>query len=339
MRTVRGLENAKRILCAGRGLDLDTVPEHVQQKIAEVFGEPLPPIRVAELILRLVREGGDEAVRDLTRRLDGTELDALEIPGAAMEEAYDSVPHELVQALELAAGRIRRFHEASLPRGWVDFSEGYGELVNPVGRVGIYVPGGAAPLISTVLMTVVPARVAGVSEVMMATPSVQGQPPHPAILVAAHIAGVDRVFKIGGAQAVAAMAYGTETVPAVDMVCGPGGIFTTLAKKLLFGEVGIEGLYGPTETVVLADDSANPTLCAADLLAQAEHDALATPVLITTSQHIADAVRKEIAVRLERLDRAETARASIEQRGCIAIVDNLEEDFDLAMGLHPSMCA
>jgi histidinol dehydrogenase len=184
-------------------------------------------------------------------------------------------------------------------------------------------------------MTVIPAKVAGVQEVVVATPPGPNGAPHPATLVAADIAGADRVFRIGGAQAIAALTYGTESVPAVDLICGPGGLFTTLAKKLLFGEVGIEGLYGPTETVVLADDSANPTLCAADLLAQAEHDILARPVLITTSERIADSVEREIGVRLERLSRADVVRESLESQGCIAIVDDLDQAFGLANDFAP----
>jgi histidinol dehydrogenase len=184
-------------------------------------------------------------------------------------------------------------------------------------------------------MTAIPAKVAGVSEVIVCTPAREGGMPHPVVLVAADIAGVDRVFRIGGAQAIAAMAYGTETVPRVDMICGPGNIFVTLAKKLLFGEVGIDGLYGPTETVVVADESANPTLCAADLLAQAEHDPLARPVLITTSASLAAAVEKEARTRLERLERASIAKAAMEEQGCIAIVSSLEEALELANQFAP----
>ena len=335
MKTVRGLESARNTLCSGRSLDLDTVPPHVQQRTEEVFGEPLTPRQVVELILKQVREGGDGALRDLTRKLDGRELDALEVTQTVVADAYRVVREELVEALELAARRIRKFHEASLPRSWVDFAQGYGELINPVERVGAYVPGGTAPLMSSVLMTAIPARVAGVGEVVVATPGREGRPPPPEVLVAADIAGVNRIFQIGGAQAIAAMAYGTETVPRVDLICGPGNVFVTLAKKLLFGEVGIEGLYGPTETVIIADETANPTLCAADLVAQAEHDPLATPVLITTSQEIADAVEKEVEVRAGRLERAGIAQASLENRGYIVVLDDLDQALDLANQFAP----
>jgi histidinol dehydrogenase len=335
MRVVRGIAEARKALCDGRGLNLAQTPPHVQARINQVFGDSLTPIQVVELILKEVRQHGDSALRELTRKLDGAELREIEVPLSAIDEAYESVSEELVEALTLAAGRIRQFQEACKTRSWVDFAEGYGQLINPVQRVGAYVPGGTARYPSTVLMTAIPAKVAGVTEVIVCTPAWEGGLPHPVVLVAADIAGVDRVFRIGGAQAIAAMAYGTETVPRVDMICGPGNIFVTLAKKLLFGEVGIDGLYGPTETVVVADESANPTLCAADLLAQAEHDPLARPVLITTSASLAAAVEKEARTRLERLDRASIAKAAMEQQGCIAIVSSLEQALELANQFAP----
>ena len=332
MKTVRGLQSAREVLCDGRGLDLDTVPAEVLERTTEALGESLTPVEAVESILRRVREGGDEAVRDLSRSLDGTDPDTLEVPKSAIAEAYSQVSDGLVRALEVAARRARRFHEASRPEGWVDFSEGYGEIVVPVSRVGAYVPRGLA---STVLMTAIPARVAGVGEVIVCTPPSDGGLPAPAVLVAADLAGVNRVFSIGGAQAIAAMAYGTESVPRVDMVCGPGNVFVTLAKRLLFGQVGIDGLYGPTETALIADDSANPTLCAADLLAQAEHDVLATPVLITTSEQVAESVQQEISGRADRLERSEIAKASLERRGVVAIVEDMNEALELANDFAP----
>ncbi len=339
MRMVHGLDNAVEVLCCDRDLHLDRVPPHVLERSAEAFGEPLTPMQVVERILREVRESGDRALRDLTLKFDGSVLDRIEVPGTAVSGAYDDVSAEVVEALETAAGRVRGFHEAALPKTWLDLAEGYGELVVPLERVGAYVPGGTAPLPSTVLMSVIPAKVAGVKEVMVASPPGETGLPHPAVLVAAGIAGADRVFQIGGAQAIAAMAYGTETVPAADMICGPGNVFVTLAKKLLYGDVGIDGLYGPTETVVIADETANPTLCAADLLAQAEHDVMATPVLITTSQSLADAVQRELAARVDRLDRADIARSALHEQGCIAIVDDLDQALELANRFAPEhMC-
>ena len=332
MRTIHGVENARKALCDNRGLNLDNVPVETLDKTSQALGQPVTLVQAVDLILRRVREGGDDALRDLIRKLDGVELTDLEVPPTAVADAYHRVPDELIQALETAARRIRSFHEASLPQGWMDLSEGYGEVVSPITSVGAYVPWGLA---SAVLMTAIPARVAGVSQVMVCTPTTEGGLPSPVVLVAADLAGVNRMFRIGGAQAIAAMAYGTESVPRVDMVCGGGNIFVTLAKKLLFGEVGVDGLYGPTETVVIADENANPTLCAADLLAQAEHDVLATPVLITTSEHVADAVQKEVDVRVARLDRAEVARASLAKQGCIVIVKDLAEALDLVNQFAP----
>ena len=296
-------------------MGLDSAPASILERTEAAFGKVMTPVETAEYIIARVREGGDDAVRDITKRLDGIEIEDFHVPTSAIENAYDAVDAEVVDALRLAAQRVRRFQEMSRPQSWVDFGEGYGELVNPVERVGVYVPGGTARFPSTVLMSVIPARVAGVDEVIVATNPGVDRGVHPVVLVAADIAGADRVLQIGGAQAVAAMAYGTETVPKVDMICGPGGLFTTLAKKLVFGEVGVDGLYGPTETLVIADEEANPTLCAADLLAQAEHDILAKPVLITTSDTLAERVNSEIGVRLSRLDRSEMAACSVRGAG------------------------
>lgn len=335
MKIVRGFDNGRRLLCDGRGLDLEDVPQVVRDGIRRVFGAPLTPLQVVERIVRDVRRNGDEAVRRLTIALDGAAPDEFEVPKAAIAEARRQAPPNVVDALETAAERIRAFHEAAVNKGWMDYAAGYGQIVNAVERAGAYIPGGTALYPSTVLMTAIPARVAGVREVVMCTPTKGGGLPHPAVLAAAAIAGVDRVFTIGGAQAIAAMAYGTETVPRVDVICGPGNIFVTLAKKLVYGDVGIDGLYGPTETVVVADDTSNPTLCAVDLLAQAEHDALARPVMITDSDRLAAAVVGEVQSRLERLDRGAIARASVEEQGCIVVVNSIDEAVELANQFAP----
>ncbi len=335
MRIVCGMKESRETLLAGRGLGLDAVPASILERTESAFGKSMTPTETAQYIIDRVREGGDNAVRDITKRLDGIDLDDFEVPISTIQQAYDEVDSEVVDALGLAAGRVRRFQEKSMPESWIDFDEGYGELVNPVERVGVYVPGGTARFPSTVLMSVIPARIAGVDEVIIATNPGVDRGVHPVVLVAADIAGADRVLQIGGAQAVAAMACGTESVPKVDMVCGPGGLFTTLAKKLVFGEVGIDGLYGPTETLLIADEHGNPTLCAADLLAQAEHDILAKPVLITTSESLAERVNSEIEVRIRRLDRSEIAARSVDEQGIIAVVDNLDEAFELANVFAP----
>ena len=335
MKIVRGLDNGRRLLCDGRGLDLEDVPQAVRDGIRRVFGAPLTPLQVVERIVRDVRHNGDDAVRRLTVDLDGAAPDEFEVPKTAIAEARRQAPPNVVDALETAAERIRAFHEAAVNKGWMDYAAGYGQIVNAVERAGAYIPGGTALYPSTVLMTAIPARVAGVREIVMCTPTKGGGLPHPAVLAAAAIAGVDRVFTIGGAQAVAAMAYGTETVPRVDVICGPGNIFVTLAKKLVYGDVGIDGLYGPTETVVVADDTSNPTLCAVDLLAQAEHDALARPVMITDSERLAAAVVGEVQARLDRLDRGAIARASVEEQECIVVGNSIDEAVELANQFAP----
>ena len=335
MRIVRGLEDARRVLCEGRGLGLEDTPQSLLDGIAGIFGERLTPLQVVERVVRRVRAEGDAAVREITELIDGVAPDDMEVPQSAIADARRNADAQVVDALETAAARIRAFHEACLNRGWTDYGKGYGQIVNAVGSAGAYIPGGTALYPSTVLMTAIPAKVAGVERVVMCTPTKSGELPHPAVLAAADIAGVDSVFCIGGAQAVAAMAYGTESVPRVDIICGPGNIFVTLAKKLVYGDVGIDGLYGPTETVVIGDSASNPTLCAVDMLAQAEHDALARPVLITTSERLAETVDAEVTARLERLDRGAIARASTQEQGCIAVVDSMDDALTLANEFAP----
>ncbi len=335
MRIVRGLNDARQALCEGRGLGLDDVPQSLLDGIEDMFGESLTPAQVVERIVRQVRSEGDAALRHYTAMLDGDAPDTIEVPRSAIEGARQQASPDVVDALEAAAERIRIFHEACLSRGWTDYGAGYGQIVNAVGSAGAYIPGGTALYPSTVLMTAIPAKVAGVEQIVMCTPTKGGELPHPAVLAAADIAGVDRVLCIGGAQAIAAMAYGTESVPRVDIICGPGNIFVTLAKKLVYGDVGIDGLYGPTETVVIGDGASNPTLCAVDMLAQAEHDALARPVLITTSERLAEAVDAEVTARLERLDRGAIARASTQEQGCIAVVDCMDDALTLANEFAP----
>ncbi len=326
MRIARGVAEARRLLRRDSG------PTSAVTGVGS-------QILAVEKILNQVRESGDDALRELTAKFDGQTIDAIEVPRAAFDQARDAVPARLIDALELAAERIRKYHRAVLPKTWIDHAAGYGELVIPVDRVGAYVPGGTAPLVSTALMTAIPARIAGVREVVLASPPTADGLPAPAILVAADIAGVDRVFRVGGAQAIAAMAYGTKTIPRVDVVCGPGSIYVTLAKRLVYGDVGIDGLFGPTETVVIADGQANPTLCAADLVAQAEHDVLARPVLITTSSSLAETVEREVTIRVQRLDRAAIATKAVEEQGCIVVVDNLDQAFALGNEFAPEhMC-
>ena len=254
----------------------------------------------------------------------------MELDREAMTRIAETAPQETREALRRSIGRIRDFHVAGLPRSWVDMERGFGEIVSPMERVGIYIPGGLASYPSTVMMTAIPARVAGVKEIVLATPPQGDRGPNPAVMAAALICNVNRVFQVGGAQAIAALAHGTETIPKVDMVCGPGNIFVTLAKKLVYGQAKIDGLEGPTETLIVADDTANPALCAADLLGQAEHDLLATPVLITTSERLVPLILEELQQQMETLTRNEIISASIKARGAIVVVDSLEDAIDLA---------
>jgi len=288
---------------------LDEVPEPVRESIQRVFGENLTPDAAVARILADVRRRGDEALHDWTARIDGLTLDGFEAPAEDWEAAYDTLPADLAAALDLAAGRIRAFHACQPIPSWTTDKLGgtLGQRVTPLQRVGVYVPGGTAPLLSSLLMAVIPARVAGVDEILVCTPpgKPDGQGPD-VILAAAHVAGVDRLFRLGGAQAIGALAYGTTTVPRVDKIVGAGGLFTTLAKRQVYGQVGLDGLYGPTETVVVADDSANPAWVAADLLAQAEHDVLATAILLTPSRQLAEAVQAEVTRQMEPLSQKET---------------------------------
>ncbi len=330
MKIVRGYEKSRAALSQSRRLDLSSVPESVLDSSERMFGERLTPLEVVSRIIEDARQNGDDAIRRLSLLIEGHELEEIEVPPNAIESAAESVDPRVLEALALSADRVRRYHEADRPNDWMDFSAGYGALLRPCERVGVYVPGGSAPLPSTVIMTAIPARVAGVGEIILCSPAKDNGLPDPVVLAAAQIAGVDRVFAIGGAQAIAAMAYGTESVPAVDMVCGPGNLFVTLAKKLVYGDVGIDGLYGPTETLIVADASANPTLCAADMLAQAEHDPMAMPVLVCTSEPLAEQVASEVETRLHRLSRESVARAAVEGQGTIAVVETTDQAVQLS---------
>ena len=337
LKVIRGLAQAKKELYSVAPLDLDSLPPEVLDRTQEVFGERLSPQESVQRILQDVRQQGDKAIRHYASVLDGfsTALEDLEVSDQEIDRAQQQISEELAKALELAARRIEDFHKATLRRSWVDLSSGLGELVTAIERVGIYVPGGTASYPSTVLMTTIPARVAGVREVVLCSPSRDGNNPDPAVLAAARLAGVDRVFRVGGVQAIAAMAFGTQTVPKVDKICGPGNLFVTLAKKLVFGHVDIDGLYGPSETAIIADQSARASYCAADLLAQAEHDPLASPILITTSLSLVGELEGEVDRQLASLERGEVAGRSLERRGKVILVDNLDEALELANSIAP----
>lgn len=281
-------------------------------------------------IVREVKERGDIALLELTEKIDGIKLTSLEIDKKEITRAYEEIDEALVSALKLAAGRISSFHLAqkdNICRELV--GEEWGQLIRPLERVGIYVPGGTASYPSTVLMTAIPARVAGVKEIIMATPPRSDAGVSAATLVAADIAGVDRIFRIGGAQAIAALAFGTESVPKVDKICGPGNIFVVLAKKAVYGVVAIDGLQGPSEVMIIADETARAEDCAADLLAQAEHDPLASVILVTTLTKLAEEVEREVERQLESLARQNIAAEALTQ-GKIVVVNNVDEAIELA---------
>ncbi|MBI2867405.1 MAG: histidinol dehydrogenase [Chloroflexi bacterium] len=335
MRIVQGVEAAQARLLARQPLGRVRLSPGVKARMKAAFGRPLSAEEAVRRILLRVRREGDKAVLDFTGHFDGVALTSLEVERGEWEAAFRTLEPQLKRSLELAADRVRRYHLACRPKSWLRRRQGLGQLVRPLGTVGIYVPGGTAAYPSTVLMTAIPARVAGVGQIVMATPPGRDGKPDRAALAAAHVAGVTRVFAMGGAQAIAAMAYGTATVPRVDKVCGPGNIFVTLAKRQLFGQVGIDGLHGPTETVIIADGTADPRLCAADLLAQAEHDVLATPILITTSRELAQRVKREVDKQARDLARRALALESLKRRGGIAVVASVQRAIALAEEFAP----
>lgn len=338
MRIYDDWNEAQRTVLRRRDLtNFEEVPEPVRAGIRRVFGEALAPGEAVARILADIRRRGDEALRTWTARIDGVTLDELEVPREAWEVAFEALPADLSKALALAAGRIRAFHARQPISSWTatDLGGTLGQRVTPLARAGVYVPGGTAPLPSSLLMAAIPARVAGVDEIVVCTPpGAEGSVPD-VILAAAHVAGVDRLFRLGGAQAIAALAYGTASVPRVDKIVGAGGLFTSLAKRQVYGQVGVDGFYGPTETVVIADDSANPAWVAADLLAQAEHDVLATAILLTPSRSLAEAVQAAVAAQLEGLGRGDVAAASLAGQGGIVLTPDLETAVRLAEEFAP----
>ena len=335
LNVIKGIQNAENVLVRIDPLDLDSLPDSVLARTQEAFGEGVTPLHSIHQILDDVRQDGDAAVRRYAKLLDGSDLEDFRVTEEQMAQARNSVSKELRESLELSAQRVRDFHEATMPSDWVDREKGLGELVRPLDRVGLYAPGGSAAYPSTVLMTAVPARVAGVREVILCTPPQRGEVLNPAVIVAAEIAGVDALYQVGGVPAVAAMAYGTASVPKVDKICGPGNIFVSYAKKLVQGSVDIDGVFGPTETIVLADKTANASFCAADLIAQAEHDPLATAILITNSQELVDQVGSEVTRMIAEQPRGEVAQVALDRQGRVVLVDSLEEAVDLVNRIAP----
>lgn len=325
------------ILTRRRGFEETALSLRAKAGIERVFGEPLSAEQVVDRIVADVRNSGDAALRRYTEAFDGSAPEHLEVPTAAWDVAYGQLNADLRSALHVSAEQIEGFHRKQLRTSWIDFNEegALGQIIRPLERVGIYTPGGSAIYPSSLLMTVIPAKVAGVEEVIVCTPPGRDGRVSPLILAAAKVAGVDRVFQIGGAQAIAAMAFGTETVPHVDKIYGPGNIFVVLAKRKVFGVVAIDALPGPTETLLIADDSASPRLAAADMLAQAEHDPMASAILLTTSAALAEAVLRELARQLPALERREIAAASLAANGLIGVVPDIPAAVNLANRYAP----
>ena len=314
MRIVTGFELAKTVLSRrSRGEDS---PDEREATVREIIGE--------------VQRRRDAALYYYTEKFDGIKLTSLQVKKEQVTAAYQKTDEQVVSALNLAAERIRSYHgtqKSALLHDGV--KGGTGWIIRPLERVGIHIPGFTSPLPSSLLMTVIPAKVAGVGEIILVTPPQKNGEVAPVTLVAADIAGVDRIFSIGGAQAIAALAFGTETIPGVDKIIGPGNAFVTLAKKLLFGVVGIDALQGPSEVLVIADETVNIEFCAADLLAQAEH-ASGLVVLVATSMQLADKIVHETESQLKNLPRPEVASESLAKNGVVAVVESIDEAVELA---------
>lgn len=306
-------------------------------RIEEVFGERLTAQEVVDRIVEDVRAAGDAAVARYTEAFDDRIVDQVEVPRESWDAAWDKIDPELQEALTVAADRVRCFHERQLRQSWFQPEELgiFGQIVRPLERIGIYTPGGSAALPSSLLMTAIPARVAGVEEIVISAPPRHDGGVAPITLAAAKVAGVDRVFAVGGAQAIAAMAFGTATIPQVDKILGPGNTFVALAKQRVFGAVDIDQIAGPTETLLIADDMADLELTAADMLAQAEHDQQASAILVTTSSAFAGKVVEELGRQLPALEREDIARGSLQRNGVIAVVDSLDEAIALSNAYAP----
>ena len=319
-----------------RILDFDSLrPEEILTR--DIRAEEAVDAAVEE-ILAAVRQGGDEALRDYTRRFDGAELEHLRVSEEELDAALDTVSPDFLETLRQAAENIRRFHERQRHNGFILTDRPgvvMGQRWTPIERVGICVPRSPEAFPSTILMNVIPARIAGASQIVLVTPPRRDGSVSPEALAAARLAEADAVFKIGGAQAVAALAYGTESVPRVDKIVGPGGVFVATAKRKVFGQVDIDMIAGPSEILILADGKSNPAWVAADLLSQAEHDVLASAVLVTDSRSLAEAVRAEAARELEALPRRDVAAKSLEDNGKIIVAGSLDQAVEAANLIAP----
>ncbi len=338
MLNIYDLDTARQTILKRQPPDEFPVSPAVLDGIQRMFGEPLTPEQAVSAILKDVRQRGDSALQDWSRRLDGFQGETFRVASGDLSAALASIPAAERAALEISIERVRTFYNHQPLTSWI-IQQGdgsLGQLVRPIRRVGLYVPGGTAPLPSTVIMSAVPAQVAGVKEIVVAVPPQRTTGKvAPITLAACALLGLEEVYSLGGAQAIAALAYGSPSIRPVDKIFGPGNLFVTLAKRQVFGVVGIDGLAGPTETMVIADDTANPAWVAADLLAQAEHDVLASAILVTNSPALAEAVQVEVARRIEDLPRAEILAQSLANRSGAVLTRDLAEAVAVANAYAP----
>ena len=317
------------------------IMKYGEESPEEIFTRVEPTVNVTDIvsdIIANVRENGDKALFEYCEKFDKAKLTALQVTQEEIVEAVACVDPAFLEILQKAAANIRKFHARQVRNSFIINDEDgivMGQKIIPVDRAGLYVPGGTAAYPSTVLMDSIPAKIAGVRELVMVTPPNAEGKVNPVILAAAYVAGVDKIFKVGGAQAVAALAYGTESIPRVDKIVGPGNAFVAEAKRQVFGQVSIDMIAGPSEILIVADGKSNPRHLAADLLSQAEHDKLASAVLVTDSYELATAVQAELEVQIPQLERADIARASIDNNGKIIVADNLREVIDISNEIAP----
>ena len=328
-----GLVNVEKMLKKPAFDQVELNPK-IREANKQLFGRDMTAAEIVDMIVNEVRAEGDKAVIKYTKLIDRTEFTADEflVTEGEYEAAYEAADPEIVESLKRAAANVRQYHQEQKPNSWMTY-RGQGSLLGqsviPLDRVGIYVPGGTAAYPSSVIMNAVPAAVAGVGEIIMMVPPKDGKI-NPYVLVAAKEAGVSKIFKIGGAQAIAAMAFGTETIPRVDKITGPGNIFVTLAKKAVYGHCDIDMLAGPSEILIVADETADPAYTAADMLSQAEHDMLASSIVITDSKELAERVAAEAEKQLQQLPRQEIARASLDKNGLIIVAEDIMQAIELA---------
>ena len=334
-RIFRGDSEVRESLLRRRPLGSPSLGVETRTLLRRAYDVELSPEQFVETVFREVAARGDRELSRLSAILDGAPAVELEVSRDSISSALDEISPELRNDLETVAERIRSFHERTVPESWFDERLGLGQRINPIDKVGIYAPGGRASYPSSILMSALPAAVAGVNEIAMCIPPGDDGRPSRVSLAAARIAGVDRVFCVGGAQAIAAMALGTETVPKVDKIAGPGNLFVVLALRRAFGMVGVSLLPGPTETLIIADANAGAGHVAADLIAQAEHDELASPLLLTDSDELAEEVRSRLAQDLGELPRRAIAAESLRTLGGIGVVDTLDEAVELANEYAP----